>query len=110
MNFRWLSQFGYRLAPTLAPAGPPAYVVQAYRPESPSGGKWLLMTQYTKYFPDSNYVGAYFDDLCRRGRSLAPTVTSKSLFSSKTRNFPVIIKQFMKDASGNWVLQRECQK
>jgi hypothetical protein len=110
VKLEWLGQFSF-FVPTvpLTTPRPAEYAVKAYRTESPSGGNWLMMERYTRYYPDSNYVGAYFDELCSKGRMLGPTVTRKSLFSSTTRNFPVLIQMYHFNGS-SWDVMKECRK
>jgi hypothetical protein len=117
-----LGQFSFRIGPALAPPRPAEYLVRAYTyvavipnttletwrtfvVPTPATFQWIQMHQYDRSYPDSNYVGAYFDELCARGRALGPLIKS----GNTVRNSPVIVRMFRND-EGTWVIQQECQK
>jgi hypothetical protein len=111
-----LGQFSYRIGPALAPPRPAEYLVRAYTyvlivPSIFSGDifqrprfEWIQMHQYDRSYPDSNYVGAYMDELCAKGRAIGPLVKG----GNTVRNSPVIVRLFRND-EGVWVMERECR-
>jgi hypothetical protein len=114
-----LGQFSFRVRPLLA-----KYIVRVYTyvpvvPKTtldtldtwrtfvtpgPATFQWIQMHQYDRSYPDSNYVGAYMDELCARGRAIGPQIKS----GNTVRNSPVIVRLFRND-EGVWVMERECR-
>jgi hypothetical protein len=99
----WLGQFSFRLRPALVVPSSAPWAVKAYKF---TGGQWVEMTQYSRTYPDSNYVGTYFNELCRIGRGLAASWFVR-LFSPTST--PVIVRLFHFD-SGQWNVREECRK
>jgi hypothetical protein len=108
-----LGQFSFRIPSAALVSRADEYLVRAYTyvPVMPKTifdrvtYQWIQLRQYDKNYPDSNYVGAYFDELCAKGRTLGPLIKS----GNTVRNSPVIVRMFRND-EGAWVVQQECRK
>jgi hypothetical protein len=110
MRLKWLGQ---TLVATVIPSAPVRtyepplglWAVQAYRF---TGGTWQKLSQYDQFFTNVNDATRYYQDLCRRGRSISgTTVVKRSLFSSTVRNVPVVVKLLMR-VRDRYVVNTEC--
>jgi hypothetical protein len=101
MNLEWLGQFRFR---TFQQVRPNVYAVVAYHLV---GSRWVKMDQFDRGFPDSNYVGAYYDSLCAKKRNLG-VPTARSFISTFAAKAPVLVRMFV-FIDGQWTVQQECK-
>lgn len=108
MRLEWLGQrFGFRVRPPVSVL-PVHWKVEAYKLVS---NRWVKMPEYDRSFPHSDYVGAYYDSLCLRGRSLA-LASSYGTFIRRifADSPPVVVRMLGVDHLGVWTVKQECRK
>lgn len=103
MHLEWLGQLRFQTFQTLVP---PHWFVQAHRLVN---NRWVPLSEFDRSFPDSNYVGAYFDQLCAAGRwlGLPKPASYLRIFAPRA---PVIVRMLAVDHLGVWTVRQECNK